>query len=57
MQPLLESQLHPRHSPWQRYGSDHPQTVASDDTGKLISKFDSLENSIRKMSLADPRKR
>ena len=40
-----------------RYGSDNPQAAASDDMGKLMSKFDSLEYSIRKMSIADPRKR
>ena len=37
-----------------KYGSDDPQAVASDDIGKLMSKF---EYSIRKMSVADPRKR
>ena len=41
----------------ERYGSDDPQTAASDNMGKLMSKFDSLEYSIRKMSVADPRKR
>ena len=40
-----------------RYGSDDPQAAAPDDMGKLMSKFDSLEYSIRKMSIADPRKR
>ena len=40
-----------------RYGSDDPQAAASDDTDKLMSKFDSLEYSIRKMSVTDPRKR
>ena len=40
-----------------RYGLDDPQAAASDDMGKLMSKFDSLEYSIRKMSIADPRKR
>ena len=40
-----------------RYGSDNPQSAASDNMGKLMSKFDSLEYSIRKMSVTDPRKR
>ena len=40
-----------------RYGSDNPQTAASDNMGMLMSKFDSSENSIRKMSVTDPRKR
>ena len=40
-----------------RYGSDNPQTAASDSIDKLMSKFDSLEYSIRKMSVTDPRKR
>ena len=34
-----------------------PSTATSDDVGKLMSKFDSLEYSIRKMSVADPRHR
>ena len=33
---------------------DRPSTATSDDVGKLMSKFDSLEYSIRKMSVADP---
>ena len=36
---------------------DRPSTATSDDVGKLMSKFDSLEYSIRKMSVADPRHR
>ena len=34
---------------------DRPSTAKSDDVGKLMFKFDSLEYSIRKMSVADPR--
>ena len=40
-----------------RYASDNPQAVTSDDMGKLMSKFDSLEYSLRKMSVTDQRKR
>ena len=36
---------------------DRPSTVTSDDVGEFMSKFDSLEYSIRKMSVADPRHR
>ena len=36
---------------------DGPSTAMSDDVGKLMSKFDSLEYSIRKMSVANPRHR
>ena len=36
---------------------DSPPSATSDDVGKLMSKFDSLEYSIRKMSVADPRHR
>ena len=36
---------------------DRPSTATSNDVGKLMSKFDSLEYSIRKMSVADPRYR
>ena len=55
MQPLLELQLHLQHFPWQ----DMVQMIHKlqhDNMGKLMSKFDSSEYSIRKMSVTDPRK-
>ena len=36
---------------------DRPSIATSDDVGKLMSKLDSLEYSIRKISIADPRHR
>ena len=36
---------------------DRPSTATSDDVGKLMSKFESLEYSIRKMAVANPRHR
>ena len=41
-----------------RYQEEYsPPSAKSNDVGKLMSKFDSLEYSIRKMSVADPRHR
>ena len=58
MHQLMEQQLHLHPIPWQdtRWKTDYP-SATSDDVGKLMAKFDSLEYSIGKMSVVNPRHR